>query len=219
MFSPDLPISDVLAASRRSEVIAAMEAFYAEADRLIAARGPTCWNRGLCCRFGEYGHRLYVTAMEVAYYVARPPRPVPPPSEPGAQASGRPSEPRASVSGPSHPEPTCAADVTSALQGRALALPVRTEPLTQASREAFAADVCPHAVNGICCARDRRPLGCRIFYCDPAAQDWQGPLTEKLLSRLRDLHERYEVPYFYADWMAILRALSEAQGKRPGTST
>ena len=73
--------------------------------------------------------------------------------------------------------------------------------------ELITADACPHARDGRCHARDRRPIGCRIFYCDPDAQEWQGPLTEAVLAQLRDLHERFEVPYFYADWMAALKAI------------
>ena len=68
-------------------------------------------------------------------------------------------------------------------------------------------DICPHAHEGRCHVRDRRPLGCRIFYCDPKAQAWQGPLTEDLLARLRKLHVELDVPYFYADWMLVMRAL------------
>ncbi len=71
----------------------------------------------------------------------------------------------------------------------------------------ISADACPHAFEGRCRARARRPLGCRIFYCDPCAQNWQGPLTEQLLARLRAMHEELNVPYFYADWMAVLGAL------------
>jgi Fe-S-cluster containining protein len=33
----------------------------------IAARGPTCWSSGKCCNFNAYGHRLYVTGLEVCW--------------------------------------------------------------------------------------------------------------------------------------------------------
>src|SRR4051812_16851917 len=26
---------------------------------------------------------------------------------------------------------------------------------------------CPFQINGLCTARERRPLGCRVYYCDP----------------------------------------------------
>lgn len=132
-----------------------MRVFYAEAERRIASQAATCWNRGLCCRFGQFGHRLYVTALEVCYYLATGDRPPP-----------------------------------------------------------VLEDACPHAFAGKCHARDRRPLGCRVYYCDAKAQDWQGPLTEECLARLRDLHRELEVPYFYADWLDVLRALDASDGGR-----
>jgi hypothetical protein len=40
----------------------------AAADRAIEYYAPTCWNRGTCCRFGEAGHRLFVTVPELIYF-------------------------------------------------------------------------------------------------------------------------------------------------------
>jgi hypothetical protein len=146
----DIPVQVLREAARRREVVEAMTAFYQEADRRIAQRPGTCWNRAACCRFADYGHRLHVTALEVVYYLATgdPPPPV-------------------------------------------------------------TADACPHASDGKCHARDRRPLACRIFYCDPAARYWQGPLTEELLARLKEMHVELGVPYFYADWVTVLRACAD----------
>lgn len=146
----EIPVAEIRRAAGRPEVVAAMDAFYADADRRIAAQAPVCWNKGECCRFGEFGHRLYVTALEAAYYLAK---------GEGGETLG----------------------VTE--------------------------DVCPQARDGKCGARARRPLGCRVFYCDPAARHWQGPLTEEMLARLRRMHEELDVPYFYADWLGVLRAL------------
>ena len=47
----------------------ALRGLYAELDAAVAARGPTCWTSGKCCDFGAYGHRLYVTALEVAWFL------------------------------------------------------------------------------------------------------------------------------------------------------
>ena len=146
----DIPVAALHEAAHRSAVVEAMGSFYAEADGLIARQPGTCASRGACCRFGEYGHRLHVTALEVCYYLA------------GGEAS-----------------------------------------------PSISADACPHVCEGKCRAHARRPLGCRIFYCDPCAESWQGPLTEQLLARLRAMHEELNVPYFYADWMAILRSIEE----------
>ena len=65
---------------------------------------------------------------------------------------------------------------------------------------------CPYQVGGRCTTRRQRPVGCRVFFCDPAAQPWQGPLTEHTLDRLRDIHRRFALPYAYVDWTAALSA-------------
>lgn len=161
----DISIESLRQAAGRPEVLEAMRDFYAEVDRRIAAEKPTCWNRGACCRFGEYGHRLYVTALEVAYYLALRTDP----SLALGASSGNPS----------------------------LVLEAQ-----------LTVDACPYAHDGRCHARDRRPLGCRIFYCDPNAQHWQGSFTEECLEELKRLHRELGVVYFYADWMAVLRRLA-----------
>ena len=45
-----------------------MADFYNRVDAAIAAHRPTCWNRGACCQFAAYGHRLYVTEPELRYF-------------------------------------------------------------------------------------------------------------------------------------------------------
>lgn len=153
-----IPIEAAFGAAERGDVHAAMRDFYAEVDRRVSALQATCWNRGACCRFGAYGHRLFVTTLETAYYLSR-------------------GEPERDLAG----------------------------------------DACPQAFDGLCHVRSHRPMGCRIFFCDPAAQAGQGPLTEALLAQLRGLHESLGVTYFYADWMAVLSAI-EKRGRdaRPG---
>ena len=56
-------------AAARPLIDAELRAIYAEVDAAIAARGPTCWVSGKCCKFETFGHRLYVTALEVAWFV------------------------------------------------------------------------------------------------------------------------------------------------------
>jgi len=57
------------AAARRAVIDAAIRDLYARLDADIAARGPTCWQSGKCCKFGSYGHRLYVTGLEIAWFL------------------------------------------------------------------------------------------------------------------------------------------------------
>lgn len=60
-------------------------------------------------------------------------------------------------------------------------------------------DTCPwqdHA--GRCTARGARPLGCRVFFCDPSFDIHSSELTERFLSRLRRLVEQRGWPWDYA---------------------
>ncbi len=126
----------------------AMQALYAEVDSTVASHSPVCINRGHCCKFDTFGHKLYVTDVELRYF-----------SE-GMRSSW-------------------------------------IEPTGEAR--------CPYQSGGRCNARERRPLGCRIFFCDPAAQAWQGPAYERFLERLKALGESFSVPYRYSEWLSALR--------------
>lgn len=66
-----LPLLDVRRCAADGAFVSRMERLYAELDEEVGARNPVCVNRGACCRFGEFGHRLYVTAAEVAYFLSR----------------------------------------------------------------------------------------------------------------------------------------------------
>jgi hypothetical protein len=58
-----------------------------------------------------------------------------------------------------------------------------------------------------CAARRDRPLGCRLYFCNPSLQGWQQDLYNLLHGRLRQLHGSLNVPYYYAEWLAVLRVL------------
>ena len=66
---------------------------------------------------------------------------------------------------------------------------------------------CPYQINGLCTARDARPLGCRIYFCDENAQHWQATVYEKYHEQLKALHEKHALPYRYMEWRAALREL------------
>lgn len=66
------------------------------------------------------------------------------------------------------------------------------------------ADGCPWQVNSLCTAREARPLGCRIYFCDPAHQDWQPEVYEKLHREILQLHARFTLPYRYMEWRQAL---------------
>jgi Fe-S-cluster containining protein len=55
--------------ARRPEVLEAVSRLYADVQREIDSRKPVCVMSGRCCRFEEYGHRLFVTTVELAAFV------------------------------------------------------------------------------------------------------------------------------------------------------
>jgi len=157
MIRVDLPVSRIRVLSGDAAFLAEVEALYAALDERTAARGPVCVNRGLCCQFEAYGHSLFVTPVELAYFLGT-----------------------AGVGAFSAPTP----------------------------------GACPHQRAGMCTVRHARPMGCRVFYCDAGAQDWQAEETEHTLDELKQLHVRYEVPYAYCEW---LDALGQLNGRPSGS--
>ena len=59
----------VLEAAGRAEVRDAVGQLYADVQREVEARRPVCVLSGRCCRFEEFGHRLFVTTIEMAAFV------------------------------------------------------------------------------------------------------------------------------------------------------
>ena len=89
--APEPPAADELAeavlrcrADRR--FLGALREFYEQLDLRLVAAGARCLGGGGCCKFDLAGHRLYLTAGELALQTESPP---PPPRE-QATARGRP---------------------------------------------------------------------------------------------------------------------------------
>lgn len=57
-------------AARRADVRDAVRALYADLAVEIARRRPRCDASGRCCRFEEFGHRLFITTLELATFQA-----------------------------------------------------------------------------------------------------------------------------------------------------
>lgn len=132
-----------------------MADFYDRVDAVVASHSPVCRNRGLCCKFAAFGHRLYVTEPERRFFVN------------GLAPEWRPAAP------------------------------------DQAD--------CPYHVGGVCTARQHRPLGCRIFFCEESAQAWQGPVYERFLAELKEIGRELDLPYSYREWLSALRDGPHAQ--------
>jgi len=58
---------------------------------------------------------------------------------------------------------------------------------------------CPYQVGPRCVARDRRPLGCRIFFCSPGLGEWCRCAYERFHRRIRELHAQQDLPYLYVE--------------------
>jgi hypothetical protein len=75
---------------------------------------------------------------------------------------------------------------------------------------AVTADFCPFQTGNLCTAREPRPLGCRVYYCDPAYQERGAALSEEYLRRLKDLAQAQGVGWRYAPLHHWLRHPEEA---------
>jgi hypothetical protein len=68
--------------------------------------------------------------------------------------------------------------------------------------------------DGRCTARSARPLGCRVFYCDPGYQPKAAELSEEYLGRLKHLCKALGLPWDYAPLHHHLRGAA-AGGRFP----
>jgi hypothetical protein len=59
-------------------------------------------------------------------------------------------------------------------------------------------DFCPFQKDKLCTAREPRPLGCRVYFCDPAYQDRCHEITEKYLAKLKAIAEEAAINWRYA---------------------
>lgn len=136
----------VLDAAGNPQLVQAVQQVYADLQEQIESRKPICVMSGKCCRFEEYGHRLYVTTVELGALLA------------GALKSDR----------------------------------------------SWDGTGCPFQQNKLCSVHTIRPFGCRIYFCDPTAQEWQQDLYERLHVRIKALHEQFGIPYHYLEWRQAL---------------
>lgn len=88
---------------------------------------------------------------------------------------------------------------------------LRDSPLTIADIDAAReAGGCPFQKALLCSVHAIRPLGCRTYYCDDTAQQWQQDLTEAQLREIRAIHDRHGLDYQYGEWRGMLELLVNA---------
>ena len=173
--------SSWLDAARDPTIRAELEAVYERVARATRERRPLCSASGRCCHFEKHGHRLYVTGLEAAYTIA---------SLKDAGAMGVMHDPSTREAGDARVVPT---------SPRVLSL-----PQVDAARER---GDCPFLIDNLCSVQGIKPLGCRVYYCDPTAQQWQMDLSEECLATIRTIHDRHGIEYRYGEWRGMLEAV------------
>jgi Fe-S-cluster containining protein len=189
-------LADAVRQCRRSpRFLAELGLLYAEIQPLALQSGARCLGGGGCCKFDLAGYRLYLTTGELAMLADLSPanstlRRHDPwcrgPAFPAGLREGSASEDRAGsrrrhASAPSAEAPA--------------APPNATPPMR-----------CPYQQRGRCSAYDRRPLGCRVYFCRPARSDWCGDVYEVFHRKVALLHQRFDLPYLYVE---LTRGLAE----------
>jgi hypothetical protein len=71
-------------------------------------------------------------------------------------------------------------------------------------------DFCPFQKDKLCTARAHRPLGCRVYYCDPNYQETGNQITEEYLRKLKELAEQNGLEWRYAPLHHFLNAAESA---------
>lgn len=63
---------------------------------------------------------------------------------------------------------------------------------------------CPWQIERLCTAREGRPTGCRVYFCDPRASDLVPELAERAHAEIKAIHDRFGIPYEYGEWRGML---------------
>ena len=85
--------------------------------------------------------------------------------------------------------------------------PAYSKPVTR--------DFCPFQVGNLCTAREPRPLGCRVYFCDPAYETTGQQISESHLAKLKQLADELGLPWRYAP---LHQFLNEGEGAGPTAS-
>ena len=130
-----------------SRLRAGLLQIYEDLARDLAQLAPVCELSGRCCRFKEYGHRLYISRTEAELLLE----------------DGLP--------------PNATVDEAG----------------------------CPFQIGGLCTAREKRPFGCRVYFCDPKYAGQAEILSEKYLEQLREMHRATNTPWDYGELHLFLQ--------------
>ena len=59
-------------------------------------------------------------------------------------------------------------------------------------------DGCPFQVDNLCTARDERPVGCRVYFCDESYTDEGNAITEEAVAALKRVADDCGAGWHYA---------------------
>lgn len=195
---PDGLVTAWLSAARRGDVRTAVTALHDQIAGEVARVGPTCAQSGRCCRFEEFGHRLYVTGLEASVTLL------------GAGLIGSPAA--------RHNESTALESRAPSIENpvrlpvldqrcerpRGVALHDGDESTALESRATPNQGPCPLLVGRECGVHEHRPAGCRVFYCDDLWAPAMSAVSERASAQVRAIHQRFDIPYRYMEWRALL---------------
>ena len=145
----------------QAELGPAVNAIYADAEHEINDIKPRCEMSGRCCRFEEYGHRLFVTTAELAVFASA----------------------------------------------------AKQCPAAMSMLKNDDGGGCRFQQGLRCIAHPIRPMGCRMFFCDPSHEQELQTLFERMHTRLKLLHDELEIPYLYVEWRAGVAAVAPLIGE------
>ncbi|MSR47948.1 MAG: hypothetical protein EXS13_12955 [Planctomycetes bacterium] len=69
-------------------------------------------------------------------------------------------------------------------------------------------ELCPWWEGGLCTAREGRPLGCRVYFCDATKSAALDLLSQRYHDRLKRLHEATGATYHYSPFVRRVRELA-----------
>jgi Fe-S-cluster containining protein len=181
-----------------------------------------CLAGGNCCRFDLVGHRLYVSAGELALltlelppagchvgdvYPAKPLAKQDADMQTNDRTSGSSSLQTTQQNGA---QPGAAVPLETTPTGYHVGDVYPAKPLAKqdadmqqsAASPTWPALRCPYQQGALCMARANRPLGCRAFFCRMPAEIEPGGLYERYHQKVKELHDRYGLEYFYVEMTA-----------------
>ena len=77
---------------------------------------------------------------------------------------------------------------------------------------------CPFQVENLCTAREPRPLGCRVYFCDPTYQETGAEISERYLREIKALAVELGLPWRYAPLHVFLEEHVNTVSPRPESS-